>query len=113
MHVDLDPQLEAVIRQKVEAGLYTDAGEVIREALRLLEEREKLQRLRAAVAKGEEGEGIPFTPELIEQMKRDADEMARQGLQPQSQCLSIGWAVALGRPLVRDQMGNWGVGEQS
>lgn len=36
MNVSLTPQLEALIHQKVETGLYNDASEVVREALRYL-----------------------------------------------------------------------------
>jgi antitoxin ParD1/3/4 len=46
MNVSLTPELERLIRQRVESGLYTSASEVVREALRLLEERDKLQSLR-------------------------------------------------------------------
>lgn len=38
--VDLDPHLEAFVRRQIDAGRYHDVGEVIREGLRLLEERE-------------------------------------------------------------------------
>jgi len=38
MNVNLTPQLEALVRQKVESGLYGSASEVVREALRLLDE---------------------------------------------------------------------------
>jgi len=59
MNVSLTPRLEALIREKVESGLYGNASEVVREALRLLEARDteyqrKLDRLRAELAKGEE-----------------------------------------------------------
>jgi antitoxin ParD1/3/4 len=35
MHVSLTPELEKIVKQKVESGLYNNASEVIREALRL------------------------------------------------------------------------------
>jgi len=38
--VDLDPHLEAFVRRQIDAGRYHDVGEVIRDGLRLLEERE-------------------------------------------------------------------------
>jgi antitoxin ParD1/3/4 len=47
MNVSLAPELEQMIRQRVESGRYTDASEVVRDALRLLEEREHLQHLRS------------------------------------------------------------------
>ncbi len=41
MHVSLTPALEAMVKQKVESGLYNNSSEVIREALRLLNERDR------------------------------------------------------------------------
>jgi antitoxin ParD1/3/4 len=38
MNVSLTPELEKFVSAKVEAGRYTSASEVVREALRLLEE---------------------------------------------------------------------------
>ena len=46
MNVSLTPKLESLIEQKVESGLYNSASEVVREALRLLEERDQLLALR-------------------------------------------------------------------
>ena len=46
MNVSLTPELEQLIHKKVETGLYLSASEVVREALRLLEERDKIQALR-------------------------------------------------------------------
>lgn len=36
MDISLTPELERRVMEKVEAGLYADAGEVVREGLRLL-----------------------------------------------------------------------------
>jgi antitoxin ParD1/3/4 len=57
MNVSLTPELEQLIRKKVESGLYLSASEVVREALRLLEERDrshatKLEELRKAIQLG-------------------------------------------------------------
>lgn len=41
MNVSLTPQLEAMIRRKVESGMYNNASEVVREALRLLDAHER------------------------------------------------------------------------
>jgi antitoxin ParD1/3/4 len=43
MNINLTPQLEEMVRQKVSSGLYTSASEVIREALRLMEEQDRLR----------------------------------------------------------------------
>jgi antitoxin ParD1/3/4 len=42
MKVNLTPELEEMVRQKVSSGLYTSASEVIREALRLMEEQDRI-----------------------------------------------------------------------
>ncbi len=68
MNVSLTPELEKLIYEKVRSGLYNSASEVIREALRLLHERDQvrqqeLEALRAKINRGLEqldrGEGIP------------------------------------------------------
>jgi antitoxin ParD1/3/4 len=46
MNVSLTPELERLIHTKVESGLYLSASEVVREALRLLEERDMLQTMK-------------------------------------------------------------------
>ena len=62
MNVSLTPQLEAMIRQQVDSGRYNNASEVVREALRLLEEHERVQHLRSLLAVGLE----QATAELVE-----------------------------------------------
>jgi antitoxin ParD1/3/4 len=59
MHISLTPELEEIVKRKVQSGLYNNASEVIREALRFLEAHEeliyqmKLERLRSHLAEGE------------------------------------------------------------
>jgi antitoxin ParD1/3/4 len=57
MNVNLTPQLEELVRAKVESGLYNSASEVVREALRLMDEQDrvraaKLEQLKAEVRRG-------------------------------------------------------------
>jgi antitoxin ParD1/3/4 len=57
MNVNLTPQLEELVRAKVNSGMYTSASEVVREALRLMDEQDrlrqvKLEDLRREVRKG-------------------------------------------------------------
>ena len=53
MNVSLTPELERLVNEKVESGLYQTASEVVREALRLLKERDQArQQLRADVQAG-------------------------------------------------------------
>jgi antitoxin ParD1/3/4 len=42
MHISLTPQLEDQVKRKVASGLYNNASEVIREALRFMETHEVL-----------------------------------------------------------------------
>ena len=44
MNVSLTPELEQYVQEKVSSGMYYSASEVIREGLRLLKEKEQLQR---------------------------------------------------------------------
>jgi antitoxin ParD1/3/4 len=48
MNVSLTPELETLIHSKVSNGRYTSASEVVREALRLMEERDQIQELHKA-----------------------------------------------------------------
>ena len=53
MNVSLTPELERLVNEKVESGLYQTASEVVREALRLLKERDQArEQLRADVQAG-------------------------------------------------------------
>ena len=53
MNVSLTPELERLVNEKVESGLYQTASEVVREALRLLKERDQArEQLRVDVQAG-------------------------------------------------------------
>ncbi len=82
MDVTLSAKIEAKIRQKAESGLYHSTEEVIDEALRLLDEHERLQSLRAKIAEGNESEAIPFTPEMRAESSERAKRRARAGERP-------------------------------
>ncbi len=45
MNVSLTPELEQMVQDKVNSGLYLSASEVVREALRLLEDRDQLRKI--------------------------------------------------------------------
>lgn len=81
MNVSLTPQLEAMIRAKVKSGLYNNASEVVREALRIMEKEERLQRLRKEVQIGidqfERGEWVEYTPQTVDRLRREAAEDSR------------------------------------
>ena len=80
MQISLTPELEALVRRKLESGLYGDASEVVREALRLLSARDeldrlKLERLRAALVAGERSGLVEDFS--IDELMAELDEEAR------------------------------------
>ncbi len=58
MNISLTPQLEELVKTKVASGLYGSASEVLREALRLLEERDRLHALRIDQLRAEIKKGL-------------------------------------------------------
>ncbi len=56
MNVSLTPRLDAYVRSKVDAGSYGNNSEVVREALRLMQERDEktIQELRRLLIEGEQ-----------------------------------------------------------
>ena len=70
MHVSLTPELESRVRAKVESGLYNNASEVIREALRFMDTHEQWiheiklgqlrEQLRIGIDQLDQGLGIPI-----------------------------------------------------
>jgi antitoxin ParD1/3/4 len=83
MNVLIDGQSERLIRERVDSGRYPDAPAVVREALRLLDERDRLQELRAELQIGleqiERGEVVDYTPELLDELAREAEQNAKDG----------------------------------
>lgn len=77
MNISLTPKLETLVRNKVKTGLYNNASEVIREALRILEKRDRYEQLKSEVDKGfqqiERSETVPYN-------MRAAKRAARAGL---------------------------------
>ena len=72
MNISLNPHFEELVKGKVESGLYNSASEVMREALRLLEERDRLRDLRLEELRREIQKGINSgvaTPLNIENIK--------------------------------------------
>ena len=58
MNVSLTPTLEELVQRKVATGLYNSASEVIREALRLLEERDEMRKMRLGTLRKEISVGL-------------------------------------------------------
>jgi antitoxin ParD1/3/4 len=83
MHINLSPEMEKFVQSKVETGFYSNASEVIRDAIRRMrEEEEKTAALRAALKVGDDqldkGEGVPYTPDLLNRVTEKAKDNARR-----------------------------------
>ena len=86
MNVSLTPHFEEYVKQKVKSGLYNSSSEVVREALRLLEERDKLKEIRLdelrkeiqhAMDQVDRGESIPGD-EVFRQLKERTEAFKKK-----------------------------------
>ena len=82
MNVSLTPELERLVTQKVESGLYQSASEVIREGLRLLDDHDRMRELhlnevRKKIETGldqlDRGQGIPGDQAYAQMKRRSAE----------------------------------------
>jgi len=80
MNVSLTRQLQLLVRRKVASGLYTSAAEVVREALRLLDGRDRGRAtLRREIEAGlESGPAVPADVEAIIADRRKYRKRARR-----------------------------------
>ena len=83
MNISLTPHLEEMIRAKIASGSYNSASEVVREALRLLEEEDQLRSLKMHMLRGDIREGLESGPSAVfdpKEIKRAGREMkSRKG----------------------------------
>jgi antitoxin ParD1/3/4 len=75
MNVNLTPELEELIRQKVAPGLYTSASEVIQEALRLMEEQGRIRAAKLDRLRHDIQDGLDSGPATV----WDAGKIKREG----------------------------------
>lgn len=85
MNLNLGEHFETMVRDKVKSGRYTNASEVVRQALREMEIRDRnLARLREAVAEGKAdvaaGRVFDWTETTLDEIQAEADEADRLGL---------------------------------
>ncbi len=79
---------ENYIKAKVDDGFYSNATELVRDAVRRLREQDdnKHARLMAALEEGErdvrEGRTHPYTPELLAEIEQSAIQHAAEGKKP-------------------------------
>ena len=58
MNVSLTPELEEIVAFKVKSGLYNSASEVVREGLRLLQQRDELRKMKLEALQKAIEEGV-------------------------------------------------------
>ncbi|MEO6596554.1 MAG: type II toxin-antitoxin system ParD family antitoxin [Planctomycetota bacterium] len=88
LNVSLTQELARFVEGQVKGGLYSTASEVVREALRMLSEREQMRALRreemrkkvqAGVDQLDRGEGLDGDA-VFDEIERDIDDLeSRQG----------------------------------
>lgn len=75
MKINLTPELEEMVKQKVTSGLYQSPSEVVSEALRLMEEQNQLRLAKLGLLRQEIHEGLASGPVIV----WDPDEIKRAG----------------------------------
>jgi antitoxin ParD1/3/4 len=84
MHINLSPEMEQFVQSKVDTGFYSNASDVIRDAIRRMrEEDEKIAAVRAALREGDEqldaGKGIRYSRDVLTQATGRARANAKRG----------------------------------
>lgn len=92
MTIQLPADLEIRIQELVARGDYLDASEVVREAMGLLaardDQRAELRaKLRSGLDQLDRGEGVPFTPELMDEIRQQAQDRHQRGVLPKADVL--------------------------
>ena len=89
MNVHLTPELETLVQNKVKSGRYNSASEVVREALRLFEERDRIRELQirelqkkindgwASLGRGEGVDGEEFF-KTLERQERELERKRKR-----------------------------------
>jgi antitoxin ParD1/3/4 len=74
MEVTLTNELEAFIREKVRSGRYVDASDVVRDALRALEQKEdefESPELEAELLKSLEGTPVEYSTAMLDRIRQE------------------------------------------
>lgn len=86
MNVNLTPELEAFVRDKVSSGRYNSSSEVVRDALRLFEEQDRIREMKLELLRKEVQKGIDQLEagEVSEMMMEEVKRLAREQLKGKS-----------------------------
>jgi antitoxin ParD1/3/4 len=87
MNVHLTDELERLVQNKVRSGRYNSASEVVREALRLLEERDELRAIRKDELRKRIAEGLEAVKagrvqngeEVFDRIDAELDQLEQSG----------------------------------
>jgi len=85
MNINFPPVDEKYIQSMVKNGYYSNATELVRDAVRRLREKEsaKEERWLAAIKLGEDdikaGRTVPYTPKLLDKIMKNAIKNAKSG----------------------------------
>jgi antitoxin ParD1/3/4 len=84
MNVSLTPELERMVNNRVKSGMYQTASEVVREALRVLKERDSQVALRREVQEGfaqiDRGEYEEYDEHTIKNLVSDIEARGKKRL---------------------------------
>ncbi len=84
MHINLSVEMEGFIKSKVASGFYSNATEVIRDAIRRMQAEEtRISAWQSAIKQGvdqlDRGEGIAYSPAVLENITQSAIEAMHSG----------------------------------
>ena len=84
MHINLSPEMEGFIKDKVASGFYGNATEVIRDAVRRMQAEDgRIQALKAAIKRGDDeldlGKGVAYNSEARKNITKEAVDTMHSG----------------------------------
>jgi antitoxin ParD1/3/4 len=86
MNVTLSPEIQVLVRQKIESGDFSNEQEVIETAVRRMDEADRRRWLEGAIAKGladlDRGDTVEWTPGRREEAMQKAIKRAQLGERP-------------------------------
>jgi antitoxin ParD1/3/4 len=84
MHINLSPEMEGFIKDKVASGFYGNATEVIRDAVRRMQAEDgRIQAWQAAIKRGDDeldlGKGVAYNSETLKSITKEAVDAMHSG----------------------------------
>jgi antitoxin ParD1/3/4 len=84
MHINLSPEMEGFIKDKVASGFYGNATEVIRDAVRRMQAEDgRIQAWQAAIKRGDDeldlGKGVAYNSVTLKNITKEAIDAMHSG----------------------------------